>query len=261
MIRRIINSSVVSFSFVLRTDSFYRNAQLQRQGNNSFDFLILVVRLTNSSWIFFFFLTQLLSKSWPNPQVPWSVLSGHHWEVVFAGAEEEGKRKKVGILRPRDSKVLSVLGRGVTAFFPGRPTSRHPPLSAYWRGCPITWPTCLREIPSSVPWHPRYTGSRHAAGGWRQSCPDTSRAGTGKGGGVSPRAYPLPTTHVPRHNQSEFLEKPIRETSHLRYVCESHTKVPGHALQSERSGSISPQQPPTLSVRFAWLHCACGTSS
>lgn len=44
-------------------------------------------------------------------------------------------------------------------------------------------------------------GGRHAAGGWRQSCPDTSRAGTGKGGGVSSGAYPLPTTHVPRRNQ------------------------------------------------------------
>lgn len=74
-------------------------------------------------------------------------------------------------------------------------------------------------------------GGRHAAGGWRQSCPDTSRAGTGKGGGVSSGAYLLPTTHVPRRNQSEFLEKPIRETSHLRYVCESHTRLPRHALQ------------------------------
>ncbi|CAN0543259.1 unnamed protein product [Rangifer tarandus platyrhynchus] len=78
---------------------------------------------------------------------------------------------------------------------------------------------------------------------------------------VSPGAYPLPTTHVPRHNQSEFLEKPIRETSHLRYVCEAHTRVPRHALQSERSDSINPQQPPTLlSVRFACPHRACGTT-
>lgn len=157
--------------------------------------------------------------------------------------------------------MLSVLGRGVTAFSPGRPTSSHPHYQHIDEAVPSLGPLAFTRF--LRPYHDTSAtrGGRHAAGGWRQSCPDTSRAGTGKGGGVSPGAYPLPTTHVPRHNQSEFLEKPIRETSHLRYVCEAHTRVPRHALQSERSDSISPQQPPTLlSVRFAYPHRACGTT-
>ena len=85
---------------------------------------------------------------------------------ICRGGRRGGGGKDV-ILRPRDSKVLSVLGRGVTAFSPGRPTFKTPPLPAYWRGRPITWPTCLHEIPPSVPWHLCYTGrpTRSPAGG------------------------------------------------------------------------------------------------
>lgn len=180
-IRRVINSSVGSFSAILRSDSLSRNAPLQQHRAKAASiFLISLIRWTNLDLFFNPTLVNIVAQSTGSLKCQvWLQLR------VFAGAEEK-KKKKDGTLRPGEGKVFASRGGGVTAFSQGRPTSRRPHLKHTERAVQSLGPPPFTKGLRSHDDTSATRGDRHGAGGRWQLCADTSRAGTGEGGGVSP---------------------------------------------------------------------------
>lgn len=212
-ILRLVNSSTVCFSFDAKGDSFCKNAQVKRYSNMSINLKKINYR-TNK--LFLDLSNPALVNVTDHPNGSFTCLV---W-FPLRGSICLGRKEKKGV----GAEFLESWGGGVTAFSQGHPlVSRYPHsiLKVYSR---------LAHFPSQDPsariMTPLLTlPTKPALAGGVGHFPRRN----GKGRGVSPGPT-LSRPPVNRHNQSEFLKKPIWGTNHLRYVCESRAGIPCRAL-------------------------------